>query len=141
MERNFSPLARFTEGLVSREITGNGKAQNAQVYEGGQVKVIIGGRGSGKTTNLIKMCAKKGGYIVCQHRREAHRIFWMAKDMEVDIPHPITYDEFLNGRYYGLGVRIVYIDNADMLVQAIALRGGVEVNAITLTKAKDKKEG
>lgn len=105
------------------------------------MKVIIGPKGSGKTTKLIKICAKEGGYIVCQHQQEAHRIFQIARDMGCVIPLPITYDEFLRREYYGPGVRTIYVDNVDMLIQTMASMGGVRVNAITLTKSNDTKEG
>ncbi|MCM1224198.1 MAG: hypothetical protein NC548_58075 [Lachnospiraceae bacterium] len=85
---------------------------------------------TGKTTELIKRCAEKGGYIVCQDMKRAKIIFKMAKEMNSNIPFPLTFHELLTGEYYGKGVRRIYIDNVEVLIQQIA--SGVEVDSIVL---------
>lgn len=101
------------------------------------MKILVDKRQTGRTTKLIKKCAKTGGYIVCCSRNEAHRIFALAHKMRKNIPLPLTFDEFLKCRYYPPGVRKLYIDNVEMLLRRLA--PGVEIEAITLTK-EEKKE-
>lgn len=85
---------------------------------------------TGKTTELIKMCANLGGYIVCRDKIAAEQTAKMAKDLNFNIPYPMTFDELLSGKYHAKGVRRVYIDNADLLLQKLAK--GIEVEAITM---------
>lgn len=94
------------------------------------MQVITSKRRSGKTTKLIRLCAEKGGYIVCVNRHHAHGIAQMAKDMELNIPLPITFDEFIARRYYGSGVGKFFIDDADLLLQRLS---AIHIEAITLT--------
>ena len=81
--------------------------------------VYTGVIGLGKTTKLIKQCSKYGGYIVCHSIREASRIHEEALQLDLDINLPITYEEFLKGRY-GAGCKQFYIDNVDILLQQIS---------------------
>lgn len=99
------------------------------------MEIILKNRQSGKTTDLIRKCALDGGYIVCNSIKEAHRIFEQSKKMKVNIPLPITYNEFLNGHYYAQGIETVYIDNADLFLQSISK---VKIGAITLSKEEHK---
>lgn len=94
------------------------------------MKVIYNGRGAGKTTELIKICAKQGGYIVCHSFNEAHRIFKQAKKLNLNIPLPISYQEFVNKEYYAKEVKKFHIDNVYMLVVYLS---EVPIETITLT--------
>lgn len=97
------------------------------------MKVIYKGRQQGKTTEIIKECAanKKYSLIVCMSRRECERVFGMAKEMELTIPYPITYEEFLNHRYAGQNIDAFYIDNIDILLQSLSR--GVPINTVSIT--------
>lgn len=90
---------------------------------------------TGKTTELIKKCAEKGGYIVCLDNNRANMIAEMARNMNVKIPFPLTFYELITNRYYARGIRKVYIDNADELIRHIAV--GVEVDTIVMDKWND----
>ena len=63
-------------------------------------KVLIGPPKSGKTTELIKLSAKEGGYIVCRSFKEVDQIAAEAKMIGLNIPFPMTYREAIehNGR-------------------------------------------
>lgn len=89
---------------------------------------------TGKTTELIKKCAEKGGYIVCPDNERANMIAEMARNMNAKIPFPLTFHELITNRYYARGIRKVYIDNADELIRRIAV--GVEVDTIVMDKLK-----
>src|SRR6266576_2278619 len=93
--------------------------------KGCSVRLIIGGRQSGRTTELINRAAEselKGEvcYIVCHNQREASRIADLAKEMGKTIGFPITYEELLSRHYAGRYIHHLYIDNADYLLSYIA---------------------
>jgi len=87
-------------------------------------------RGGGKTSQLIRKSAKTGYYIVCINQDNASYIQSKAIDMGLDIPFPITFHEFLHGRYSAAGVKGVLIDNADILLESVST---VPIGAITLS--------
>ena len=93
-------------------------------------KVIADKRQSGKTTKLIIESAETGFYIVTQDHSSAYTLSEVAADMGLNIPFPLTYDEFINRLYYGAGVKGVLVDNADMLIQYIST---VTVHTITIS--------
>lgn len=74
-------------------------------------------RQRGKTTDLIKLAAEEFLYIVCIDRAEAYRVAQAAEEMELDIPFPLTWGEFINHQYYDPGVRGFVIDNLDLCIQ------------------------
>lgn len=94
------------------------------------MKKIIDKIRSGKTTQLIKMSAETGAYIVCLSMEDAARIQRQSQQMNLKIPFPITFDEFVSRKYYGAGVKGFLIDNADMLLQSMS---NVPVLAITMS--------
>lgn len=68
---------------------------------------MIGSRGQGKTTLLIKQASEADGVIVCQSRHMADYIFHMARELGYSIKYPLTYDELFlyskgrrNTKYY-----------------------------------------
>jgi hypothetical protein len=93
------------------------------------MKKIIGNRNTGKTTELIKMSAEKGFYIVCKNQSEASNIAIKALDLDLQIPFPITYEEFINKDYYPRGIRGFLIDNVEMLLLRLT---NVNIEAITM---------
>jgi hypothetical protein len=95
------------------------------------MKIILA-RGHGKTIDAIRIAAEDGLYIVCIDRNEAGRVFSCSREFGLDIPFPITFSEFLEGRFSGKGIKGFVIDNADQLLAYIAR--GVPVAAITMTK-------
>ncbi|HMR88488.1 MAG TPA: hypothetical protein PKD51_10055 [Saprospiraceae bacterium] len=90
---------------------------------------IIMQRGHGKTTQLIKISAKSGDYIVCHKLDEANRIQNEAQQMGYKIPLPITYDEFVQKRYFDKNISGFLIDNLEMFLQHLS---SVPVNAVTM---------
>ena len=94
------------------------------------MKIIYKERNGGKTTELIKLSHETKHYIVCSKHDEAICLFNEAKEMGYDIPQPITYYEFVNGKY-GEFVGGFLIDNVECLLEYISK---VPITAITLTK-------
>jgi hypothetical protein len=91
---------------------------------------IIMKRWHGKTTQLIKESASSGDYIVCHNQNEAKVIADKAKKLELDIPFPITYLDFIEKRYSGKNISGFLIDNADLFLQKLT---NVPINGITIT--------
>ncbi len=86
--------------------------------------LIVGQKGSGRTTKLIQMCAEnKGSVIVCPTKRHAEYLAKTAKDMGYSILHPISFTEFLEGTERGTRISGYYFDNLDLSLQLKASRG------------------
>lgn len=59
------------------------------------MKIIVGGRASGKTTKLIKESAETGYRIVTSNEGAARAIYMQAKDLGYDILRPISVMEYV----------------------------------------------
>lgn len=94
------------------------------------MRIISRPRGAGKTTDLIKRSAASWLYIVTFNHQEACRIRDQAEKMGLNIPFPLTIDEWINGEYDGHGVKGLLLDNAEKLLQYISR---VPIEAITMT--------
>ncbi|MEX3713366.1 hypothetical protein ABFV99_13260 [Cytobacillus horneckiae] len=57
------------------------------------MKIIGGRRGCGKTTELIKKSHENWTYIICADKNRQRYIADAAREMDLDIPHPITISE------------------------------------------------
>ena len=82
-------------------------------------EIIVTKRGGGKTTQLIELSAKTGAYIVCHSHSTAGGIMRMALQSDLKIPLPITYDDFINKRYYGAGIKGFLFDDVELFVQSL----------------------
>ena len=84
------------------------------------MKMIIKGRGEGKTTEFIKMSAETGCRIVCISMMECHRVLKVAKEMGYHIPKPEPFHNLLHG-FSGRGERLsgYLIDNLDLCLQQL----------------------
>lgn len=58
-----------------------------------RMDIYVGARGSGKTATLIKKSAETGAYILVATKHQAHAVYKQAKEMEYDIPFPVTISE------------------------------------------------
>lgn len=54
------------------------------------MKIIVGGRASGKTTKLIQESAETGCRILTFNKEAAKEIFWQAQSLGYDIPLPLS---------------------------------------------------
>lgn len=95
------------------------------------MKVIVAGRQQGKTTGLISLAAEGFLYVVVPDHQQARLAAKMAEDMGLDIPLPLTWEEFERGQYHSRGIGGFVIDNLDMCVQRMAR--GVPIRAVSLT--------
>lgn len=80
------------------------------------MKIIAGGRSSGKTTELVKISNKEWKYIICSDKSRVDNIVRTAEKLGLDIPFPITVDELpLNSRF----IKSVLIDDIEDVLELI----------------------
>lgn len=91
------------------------------------MEIIYDGRGMGKTIKLLEMANNYNGYIVSNNPLDLAK---MAKSKNYTINFPLSYDEFVTKKYYAKGVKRIYIDNVDLLLEYMS---SVQISAITLT--------
>jgi hypothetical protein len=99
--------------------------------------IRIGGRGCGKTTELVKLAARNHAVIVCFSTEAARHVQEVANKLKLQIEKPLCYDEVLRGRRL-MGVRIkgqpprLMLDNAEIIMQSVF--SPYEVLAATITR-------
>ena len=94
------------------------------------MEIIIGERGSGKTTELIKRSAETGSYILVATKMMAACVYTDAVHGGYNIPYPITIMEYLNCEFDKRTP--ILIDELDLALGSIFNLEKVE--AVTLTK-------
>ena len=101
-------------------------------------ELILGSRGSGKSTELIKRSAEEGLYILTSTRKQAEYLVEQAKKMGYNIPFPVTWEEFVESHFRGSCIRRdgLLIDDAENLLPYIFK--GIPVKAVTWTKSEFK---
>lgn len=103
------------------------------------MKIIIGGRQTGKTTQLIKEAAEVDGFIVAWSRERAAQIFNMAEDLGIHIRNPISLHDLMRCRLAGSYITTLYIDDAERMLSQIMYEstgGRGHVEAITVNLAE-----
>lgn len=93
------------------------------------MKIIVRPRRAGKTYDLIKQAAEENLYIICPNRSQVHDIADQARKMELVIPFPLTWQEFIQQQYYGKHIEGFVIDNLDICIQSMS---PVEIKAVSL---------
>lgn len=85
------------------------------------MKITIGPRRSGKTARTIMESAKTGSYILVATKRQADCVYKQAKEMEINIPYPVTISEVTTGRKYFdneyMKEHGVLVDEAQLVLQ------------------------
>lgn len=96
-------------------------------------------RQSGKSTELIKISAKTGHYIVTANRIRAKVLFKQARELGYNIPNPFTVEDYLrSGKLKGSFIKEILIDDADAVLQAVF--NTVRIEAITMTYDGTERE-
>ena len=101
------------------------------------MKIIFGKRGIGKTSELIITSKMTGYQIVTSSQSSAENIKNMSKDMNCEIPEPITISQFNSREFKGYkhSINKVLIDNLEfVLEEALQSYLGVEVVTAVLNK-------
>ena len=93
------------------------------------MKVIAKGRQQGKTTEAIKLAARHHCYIICLDRQQVQYVARLARELNLNIPFPLTWQEFVDKRYYGQNINGFVIDNINQCLQSMT---NVKIEAITV---------
>lgn len=103
------------------------------------MKVILKGRGEGKTTELIKMSVETNTYILVLDKERQHEVARMAKDLGYEnMPFPVTLDEHFSAhRSAGMYNRRFLIDDADDILHHL-IGDDIPILAITMTEGKNE---
>lgn len=99
------------------------------------MKVFAMPRQTGKTHQLIIEASKNGAYIVCR-RQMVDVIAERAREMKLHIPLPLSYDEFIDHRYYGVGIKSFMIDDVDEFLRYLT---AVPISAISINMDDENK--
>lgn len=100
------------------------------------MKIIYGSRQSGRTTELIKMCAQDNySLIVCPSRPMCEVVFKLSKELGYKIPMPITFKDFTKGLFYSqFYVDKFYFDDIESCLEGCC--GGGPIGAVVLNSSK-----
>lgn len=108
------------------------------------MNLITGAAGSGKTRYLVHESARTKAYIVCHDQSRAHTIQQHAREIGINIPLPITYQELETSRGIRSGILIDDIDHMlrilfrQQKIHALTMCTGVENQNIILGIYNDK---
>lgn len=102
-------------------------------------EVIVGGRAFGKTKRCIELASEKWAYIVCPSHKDARRIADMARDMEKDIPFPITLQELVSGQFHRTNIKGFVVDDVDRMLALLAR--GVPILGVSLNREEPDDSG
>lgn len=86
--------------------------------KGAKFEIICSQRQTGRTTKLIEKCARyRYALIVCPSRMRASYIFHYARKMGKHIPMPMTFGDFLQGRFAAEHINAFLIDDLDSCLE------------------------
>ena len=102
--------------------------------------IVVGDRQSGKTTRLIKESSRTGAYILVANYRRADALASLARELNVNIPFPVTLEEWIRSpmRFEGseIGKKGLLIDDIDGVIAE--LFRPVTIKAMTITTPRVK---
>lgn len=101
------------------------------------MKKIILPRGKGKTTELIKLSAATQKYILVADNNRVQEISRMASKMKLDIPYPVTVEEYNRNHFKGSFIRKqgLLIDDVEDVMKRFL--NGIEIVAMTITDEQE----
>lgn len=91
--------------------------------------LIIAERQTGKTRHLITKCSQDNySLIVCPTRAMCRYIVSEAENMKLYIPTPITFDDFVKGRFDSRHVEKFYFDELQLSLSTMT--NGVPIDTV-----------
>lgn len=84
------------------------------------MKHIIGSRGTGKSTLLLKESALNGFTIVTLSQSFIKYLIADARTFKLTIPKPISFRDFINGNYDKSTIKGFLIDDVNLLLKDLA---------------------
>ena len=103
------------------------------------MKIIVGGRRTGKTTALLKEAAEHNAVIVTTDKHRAEILFNQARDLGLSIRMPVSLQDLKRSRLAGSFVNSLYIDEAEYVLAHLLgdMTGGRgHLDAITINLAE-----
>lgn len=94
------------------------------------MKKIIKPKGTGKTTELIKLSHDTWTYILVTDSGRQRFLSKLAKELKIDIPYPVTVLELEHSRSGLCHLKNILIDDADDVLEE--LLGSLNIAAITM---------
>jgi hypothetical protein len=91
--------------------------------------MVIRPRWGGKTAQMLQYAARHFAHIVVPTWADADRLAGEARLLQLNIPHPITFRDFVEARYHGLVVKAFVIDDLDRCLQSVTMMPVVAVSA------------
>ena len=83
--------------------------------------LIVADRQTGKTRHLITKCSQdEYSLIVCPTRMMCNYVFKEARNMGLEIPMPITFSDFVAGKFYPKNVNNFYFDELQISLEVMA---------------------
>lgn len=84
------------------------------------MQITIGEKRSG-TTKLIKRSATERIHILTTTRSQAYKIAKQAREMGLNIPYPVTIEEYFKHKFRGTDIdrKGMLIDDVDLVLQHI----------------------
>lgn len=96
-----------------------------------KIEVINRGRVTGRTTEMIRRCAKHNyALIVTPSKARAQSVFEQARSQGINIPFPITFKEFCRGEFCGRNVDAFLFDDLDASLKEMAMWVPIEAVVI-----------
>ena len=95
------------------------------------MKMLIQPRNTGKTTTLVCLSARDQLYIVVPTNKRRRSLWHISKVLDVKIPYPITWEEYIGGHFHPPGIRGFLFDDLDDMIRMSA--NGVPVIGFSAT--------
>lgn len=90
---------------------------------------VIGERGSGKTTKLVKLSAEKQIPILCMSEASKKAIFEKAKNLGIsNLPTPVVFEKDYRGFYE------VLVDDAEFILKCLLKESGLEMKGFSISR-------
>lgn len=100
--------------------------------------IIVADRCTGKTRHLIQKCSRdEYSLIVCPNRMMCNYTFKEAESMGVKIPMPITFEDFVRGKFSPRNVNKFYFDELGISLSGMAK--GVPIDTAIIGFETDSK--
>lgn len=96
------------------------------------MKILLGERRSGKTTELVKIAAQSKAVIVCFNQQMVQCTKDRAKQLGLEIETPITFSKLQKGYLMGTNHKVL-IDDFDLVLRSIISGYHNDVEAIAMS--------
>lgn len=96
-----------------------------------KTKILATEPGKGKTKTLITISSINKQIIVCRDKKEVLRILEFADFLGLEIPQPITWNDFKQKTYLGKEIKGFLFDGGDDFIKSFS---SIPINIITCRK-------